>query len=117
MPAIAVPTGAVPNTIAVLPAADWRSTPTAGPLTMFTGVAAATCGDVPARSNTVSHWREAAAAPVGRISVRHILFHAVVSVDMRSVVVMAALAGSTTDIAPANSPLVTSNRRTPPPGD
>src|SRR6516165_7369311 len=84
---------------------------------MFTGVADATCGDVPARSKTVSHCREAAAVPVGRISVRHILFHVVVSVDMRSVVVMPAFAGSTTDIAPANRPLVTSNRRTPAPGE
>src|SRR6185295_13828065 len=105
---MAVPTVAVPNTVALLPPADWSKAPTAGPLSMLTGVAAATCAEVPARSKTVSQRRDAAAASVGRISVRHNLFHVCGSVDTRSVVTVAAFAGRMVVIDPANCPGFTS---------
>src|SRR5690348_4950296 len=114
---MAVPTAAVPNTVAVLPAADCKRAPTAGPVTTLTGVAAATCAEVPARSNTVSQRRVAAAASLGRISVRHILFRVVVSVEKLSVVTNRAFAGSMVVIDPANGPFNTSKRCKPVPGD
>jgi len=112
-----VPTGAVPKTAAVLPAADCSSAPTAAPLVIDTGVADATCAGVAARSNAVSQSCDALDWLAGRTSTRHILFYVDESDEKRSVTVVLAPAGRMVIIAPENWPLVTSKRRSPGPGE
>jgi hypothetical protein len=103
-PAMDVLSGAVPKTVAAYPALE--QSPDGRPAGWSPG--RATCAEVPARSKTVSHRRAAAAASVGRISVRHSLFHVCGSVETRSVVTVAAFAGRMVVIDPANCPGLTS---------
>src|SRR5215831_17668672 len=106
---MAVPAAAVPKTAALLPAADWSTVPVTGPLVTLSGVAAATWVEDDARSNTVIQSRLAAAAPVGRISLRHTLFHTLGSAAIWSVTATVAFAGRTVVMEPAKVlPFVTS---------
>src|ERR1043165_7594559 len=110
-----VPNGAVPEMTTLFPVDDRSSAPTTGPAVTVTGVAAATCPGVDARSNTVIHSRLVVWASVGRTSIRHILFHVLVSVEPRrwSVVTILALTGKIVVIDPANIPGFTSKRCNP----
>src|SRR3954447_17282665 len=83
---------------------------------MVTGVALATWVELAAASKTVSQRRFTVAASVGRISVRHILFHGAVSDERWSVVVGSAFAGSRPVMDPENVPVFTSKRCNPGPG-
>src|SRR5215467_6766885 len=112
VPVTTVPAGAVPKTTTLLPSAACITAPVTAPLVTLSGDAAATSPAVADKSNTVSHWRVAAAGPVGRISLRHTLFHTAGSAAIWSVIVTAAFAGSTVVMVPAKAPLVTSKRRT-----
>src|SRR5690348_710867 len=107
---MAVPAGAVPNTVTLLPDPVESTAPTIGPVVTATGVATATCAAVGARSNTVSHCRVAVAVPVGRISVRHTLPHVPESGATWSVMENAALEGRRMVTEPANAPAVISKR-------